>query len=386
MGNNLNCTCIKSSDEPEIGVSTNVIDSNSKLMNVKASHKETAIENPKEEDKSQRFVKSLQDRISHETDKSVTVNEITRDKFDKLIESFPHVRGILNTTASQLTDLEKESENNSTLGKIAPVQLSNTKTDEEEYFEGYVNENGTIEGFGTLLTQTGNFYKGNFKNNVFNGKGLFINKSGDYYLGNWENGESKGKGELVMKSGTKYTGDFVENKKHGTGTEIYNSGEMFEGEFSNNEKIKGKIYFKDGATYCGDVKNGKITGRGEYKWPDGRKYEGDICEGIIEGNGKTTYPDGSWYEGAYVDNKKNGKGTFSWVDGKTFTGQWVNNEPNGNGILTMGGVKYDVLFRYGKIISSKQMGDLEQQNITEFNKAKNVSDVQPMSALGAVNI
>ena len=35
--------------------------------------------------------------------------------------------------AALVTDLEKESENNSTLGKIAPVQLSNTKTDEEEY-------------------------------------------------------------------------------------------------------------------------------------------------------------------------------------------------------------------------------------------------------------
>lgn len=386
MGNNLNCACLKPQKELEIEKQPEVIDSDSRLLGVKGSNRASALEKSKEEDKSQIFVKALQDRIANETGNSVTVNEITRDKFNKLIESFPHVRGVLNTTASQLTDLENESKGNSTIGKIAPVQLSNTKTDEEEYFEGYVNEKGAIEGFGTLLTQTGNFYKGNFKNNVFNGKGLFINKTGDYYLGNWENGESKGKGELVMKSGTKYTGDFAENKKQGTGTEIYNSGDIFEGEFVNNEKTKGKIYFKDGSTYNGDVKNGKITGRGEYKWPDGRKYEGDIKEGIIEGNGKTTYPDGSWYEGEYVDNKKNGKGTFSWFDGKTFTGQWANNEPNGNGILTMGGVKYDVLFRYGKIISSKQMGDLEQQNVVDFNKIKNVSDVKPMNALGSVNI
>ena len=127
MGNNLNCTCVKSPDEPEIGVSTNVIDSNSNLMNVKASHKETAIENPKEEDKSQRFVKSLQDRISQETDKSVTVNEITRDKFET-----DEVQGLINNCLDDVEAMTKLSniifdlvDNIKTEDKVVAEQPSN---------------------------------------------------------------------------------------------------------------------------------------------------------------------------------------------------------------------------------------------------------------------
>ena len=55
----------------------------------------------------------------------------------------------------------------------------------------------------------------------------------------------------------------------------------------------------------------------------------------------------------YVNNVKHGNGSYKWNNGKTYSGNWVNNRPEGNGVLEYANKKYDVLFRYGKIISAK---------------------------------
>lgn len=345
MGNK--CVCVNHESENEIFTSHVVPNGDYVSRDEKMEMTKSA---PKSKEKNP--LQALKDKIESETNKTITVSEISQDEFNKIIESFPNVNSILQIKSTELSELEKESENNSSLSKTNPVHFANTETDEEEYFEGYVNDKGEIEGFGTLVTQTGNFYKGNFSNGKFNGKGLFINTNGDHYYGDWVEGESKGQGELIMKSGSKYEGDFDNNMKNGKGKETYVDGSIFEGDFVNNERTNGVVTFKDGSTYKGELKRGKITGRGEYTWPDGRKYIGDILNGALNGNGKTTMADGSTFEGAYHDNKKQGNGTYTWPDGNKYTGVWRNNEPLGNGVLEVGGKMYDVTFRFGKIISS----------------------------------
>ena len=156
MGNK--CVCINNENESEIYTSHLPNEAN-----VSRDEKmEMAKSAPKPKGKNS--IQALQDRIAAETNKTITVSEITSDEFNKLIESFPNVNSILQSKSTELSELEKESQSNSSLSKTNPVHLANTETDEEEYFEGYVNEKGEIEGFGTLVTQTGNFYKGYFSN------------------------------------------------------------------------------------------------------------------------------------------------------------------------------------------------------------------------------
>ena len=343
MGNN--CTCINSPKEPEI---SSVLESNSNLLDEETERQLKSKRAPKTREHS--VLNSLKERISLETNNNVIVNEISKEDFDKIVGSFPNVDPILSTTLSQITNIEEESEKNSKLEKIPPVHLSNKVTDEEEYFEGYINKKGEIEGFGTLITQTGIYYKGNFKNNVFDGKGLFINPSGEYYIGDWVKGESKGKGKLILKDGTIYEGDFDSNMKNGFGKETYPDGSVYEGIFQNNIKEKkGTITYKDGSVYKGDIQKGEISGKGEYTWNDGRKYEGEFKNGKLTGKGKNIMRDGSTYEGEYVDNIKSGNGIYSWKNGKRYTGTWNNNQPEGKGILEIDGKHFDVLFKEGKI-------------------------------------
>ena len=77
--------------------------------------------------------------------------------------------------------------------------------------------------------------------------------------------------------------------------------------------------------------------------------------GNIEGNGTTSYSDGSLYKGHYIRGIKEGEGTFTWNNGQTFEGNWLNNELHGKGILTADGNKFEVVYRFGKIISSRNI-------------------------------
>ena len=51
--------------------------------------------------------------------------------------------------------------------------------------------------------------------------------------------------------------------------------------------------------------NGKIQGRGIYKWPDESKYEGDYIKIIKEGIRKFSWASGKCFEGSCKNEKLN---------------------------------------------------------------------------------
>jgi hypothetical protein len=83
--------------------------------------------------------------------------------------------------------------------------------------------------------------------------------------------------------------------------------------------------------------NGKMHGKGLYKWPNGGEYYGD-----------------------YVNNIKEGFGIFRWNNGKTYEGEFKNGKPNGMGKLKTHKREMEVEFKDGKLISNVQ--DLERLN------------------------
>jgi len=73
----------------------------------------------------------------------------------------------------------------------------------------------------------------------------FVN--GDFYSGDFKNDLRNGKGEYVWKDGSKYVGDFIDDKKEGNGKLVFANKDRYVGQFSNDKRNgKGKYIFHRG--------------------------------------------------------------------------------------------------------------------------------------------
>ena len=103
-----------------------------------------------------------------------------------------------------------------------------------------------------------------------------------YNLNNYSNNEELIKENPIKDNNIIYYGNWNKNLK------ISGSGEML---ILNSEKIysigiwkngyfnKGRIYFKDGRIYEGEVKNNTFNGNGKMKYKNGDIYEGNFENG-----------------------------------------------------------------------------------------------------------
>ena len=130
-----------------------------------------------------------------------------------------------------------------------------------------------------------------------------------------------------------------------------------------------QLNFENGDYYEGELKDGKITGRGRMVYKAGKIYEGDFLEDKWHGYGKAEFfsKDGkleSSYEGHWYRNMRDGQGADTWYnsDGSVqsvFKGEYRNDRIDGKCIAswsngdTMEGLMrgYDpvgtVVYRYG---------------------------------------
>ena len=79
------------------------------------------------------------------------------------------------------------------------------------------------------------------------GMGKYIYKNGEYYIGQYINDLKHGKGIIYYKNNTiKYEGDFINDKFEWYAKYIYESGNYYIGEFVNDLKHgKGIYYYKN---------------------------------------------------------------------------------------------------------------------------------------------
>ncbi len=228
---------------------------------------------------------------------------------------------------------------------------------EEEYYFGEFNNEGFFNGIGTYINKRGDIFYGHFINDEFNGKGILIKPNGSSCYSTWEKGLAKGKSIIKVNSKLKYEGDLLYNKKHGHGKEYFPDETIYQGNYDNGEKNGyGKLSLPNGDIYEGNFENNFFEGKGRYEWiTEGREYFGEFQKGIITGEGRTKFKDGSIYEGTYLCGMKHGLGCYSWPDGTKFYGNWINNTLHGNGCYLIGEERYDIFFRFGKLISSKKI-------------------------------
>ena len=308
---------------------------------------------------------TIQKKISNETNNEILIEEMTEADFNSELSKHQKSESILNENNEEL---EKIKNDENELYIMPPLKFSNSKGT-TEYYSGTFNKEGNFNGKGTLISKDGNIYKGTFKNGIFEGKGIFIQKNGNYYFGDWKNGKCEGEGKLIINDLIEYNGEFKNNKKNGNGIEKYKDGSFYNGDFINNEKDGfGKFNYSDGSFYNGQFKNSLFNGEGEFNWNDGRNYKGSFKNGIMEGKGEYTWIDGSVYNGTYINNCKNGFGVITWPNGKKFYGNFVNNEPHGDGAFICDNEKYNIKYRFGKIISVRNVDDYKGETTIETSK------------------
>ena len=300
---------------------------------------------------------------------------IPKEELDKLISSFPNSEELIYEFEQKTKDLIQSKEEiistpntESPSGRGTNQEIKIIEIDEPIKFYGdddqysVYNFNLTKDYYftGKGYHITNNFlYHGNIENNKSNGKGILINRNGNSVYGDWENGQCTGKGVLKIKNLLEYEGDFVNNIKQGHGIEKYSDGTTYEGEFKDNKKNgKGKCLLSNGEIYEGEFNDDLYDGEGTYKWPsESREYTGHFTKGVIDGKGINKYGDGSVYEGYYKKGIKHGYGTYTWPNGKICKGNWVNNKLHGNASFEDGDKKYNITFRFGKIITASEVDE-----------------------------
>lgn len=175
-------------------------------------------------------------------------------------------------------------------------------------FHGILNANcvdgDCLNGKGSMVSNNGIRYSGNFKSGIFNGIGKAIYSNGDEYIGEWVNGQKEGKGKYSFSNGSIYKGHFHKDIIQGKGTMIYDNGEQYTGEWLG----------------------GKPNGQGVYKFIDKDRYEGNFLNGTLQGAGTMYYADGSVYTGQWKNGDRYGNGSFTDAYGRVSNGNWQAGE------------------------------------------------------------
>ncbi|KAG6630388.1 phosphatidylinositol 4-phosphate 5-kinase 6-like [Carya illinoinensis] len=178
----------------------------------------------------------------------------------------------------------------------------------------------------------GDFYTGQWVDNVPHGHGKYLWTDGCMYVGEWHRGKTTGKGKFSWPSGATYEGDFKKGYMDGRGTYTGSSGDTFRGYWVMNLKHgQGTKSFVNGDYYEGEWRRGLQDGQGKYQWKNGNHYIGQWRIGLMNGNGTMIWSNGNRFDGFWEDGLPKGNGTFRWSDGSFYAGLWSKDGKNQNG-------------------------------------------------------
>jgi hypothetical protein len=163
---------------------------------------------------------------------------------------------------------------------------------------------------------------------------ILMKKNEDYYrerikLGDFNYGKRlPGTEKAVLRqitqlpNGSYYFGEWIEelNIMQGKGMLIDKHGFLFEGWFINNEIVSGRYIWSDVYTYSGAFFEFKAHGRGSAYYKNGARYMGDWRQGAYHGQGCYTYYIGESWQGEWASGSPVGLGVLTGQDGRTIPG------------------------------------------------------------------
>lgn len=86
----------------------------------------------------------------------------------------------------------------------------------------------------------------------------------------------------------------------------------------------GKLYYKNGAIYEGNIFHQTQNLKGKITFPNGEFYEGEWELGLKHGYGKYYWKKGDFYEGEWAVDCMSGKGILTFSDGRRIEGNWAD--------------------------------------------------------------
>ena len=192
------------------------------------------------------------------------------------------------------------------VGKRKIIYYINNNSSQQAFYEGEVNKLNHRHGLGTMK-EPNSTKIGQWRNNRFSGWGRVIKKNGQVFEGKFDNNILSGKGIYKFKD-TLYVGSFEKGIRQGKGVLITDKFK-YNGQF-NGGKIDGygKIVFLDSKVpeceYEGTFRQNNIEGNGIMKWKNGNMYQGEIKNGKMNGRGRFIPKDGIPIDAVFKDNVK----------------------------------------------------------------------------------
>ena len=179
----------------------------------------------------------------------------------------------------------------------------------------FIMEDKKFNGHFKVQYTDGSFYDGNLRNGARYGHGTLRMNNGSLFTGFWDRGSLKGK--IIWGHASKVL-------------------EYSEGEFTREKNGQtrhnnfGRLKFKNGDLYEGEISNGFMEGYGTFYFRDGKMYEGMIKNNKPEGIGKfwiCKKDKGSYYEGELLEGKKEGYGILYVNNEVFFRGKFEGDKP-----------------------------------------------------------
>ena len=250
---------------------------------------------------------------------------LSSSRANKKIEYLPYQ--ITNLRKVNPLDIEIDPESKQIINYYLNLDLKNFVTFSQDAFKLFYpnNENHFKIPKNEIYTE---IEMTNYINNNPTLKETYIGNVNRYYF---RHGIGKLIGPSCKKIGTWRNGKFT-----GWGREIRNNGEVYEGKF-NDGKLNGKgIYKYKDILYIGDFENNLRQGKGE-KITKNYYYKGHFNNDQIDGYGRIQFINSnegeSEYEGFFKQNNIEGKGILRWKNGDIYEGEVKNGKMNGEGIL-----------------------------------------------------
>ena len=240
----------------------------------------------------------------------------------------------------------------------------NLKCIDKSIYSGQVDDKNRRHGFGVLLAQDKGLYIGFFKVSYQKGPGRYFAANGLVYDGKWNGGMLKSSGTIYYLDGQVYEGCLNCNVPQGVGTLTLPGRWAYEGGFLEGLKHGKGVLVKwlqattrRNSNFTGDKdrdldptasKAGPLSKKLEFDEIIEEKFVGDFARDKLEGRASITFSDGSSYEGEVKKGKMHGKGTRV-TKSYTYTGEFVDGLEDGTGeIVYVNGKKYNGFFRSGR--------------------------------------
>jgi serine/threonine protein kinase len=163
----------------------------------------------------------------------------------------------------------------------------------------------------TIALADGRTYRGELVKGRPRGEGKLNYKNNISCEADFPTNLSNGQGVCKTVNGNFYEGNF--------------KNDLFRGQSKQSDK---GILLYPNSTYCiADLSNGKFSGQGFCRIANGDFYEGNFKNDEYEGHGKAIYANKSIYIGGFSKGKWHGKGEFTDVNGQPpIKGEWKNGE------------------------------------------------------------